>query len=50
MTGGKRYGTCCLPVSSPEVSGYRGVGNRVKVEGTDGFKEDICTPVETQDL
>ena len=31
MTGGRRYGTRCLPVSSPEVSGYRGVGSRVKV-------------------
>ena len=40
----------CFPVSSPEVSGYRDVGSRVKEDGTDGLKEDVCTPVETQDL
>ena len=50
MTGGRRFGTCCLPVSSPEVSDYRCVDSRVKVDGTDGLLEDICTPVETQDF
>lgn len=49
---GQRQAVCdvCFPVSSPEVSGFRDVGSRLKQDGTDGLKDDVCTPVETQDL
>ena len=40
----------CLLVSSPEVPGYRGIDCRIRDDDTYGFKNDLCTLVETQDL
>ena len=32
-------GHLCLRLSSPEVAGYRGIGRRIRVDGTDGFND-----------
>ena len=34
-------GRLCLPLSPPEVSGYRGVGRRIRADGTDGFSDEF---------
>ena len=34
-------GRLCLSLSSPKVSGYRGVGRRIRADGTDGFNDEF---------
>ena len=34
-------GRLCLPLSPPEVSGYRGVGRRIRADGTNGFSDEF---------
>ena len=34
-------GRLCLLLSPPDVSGYRGVGRRIRADGTDGFNDDL---------
>ena len=40
----------CLLLSSPKVPGYRGINSRIRDNDMYGFKYDLCTLVETQDL
>ena len=34
-------GRLCLLLSPPEVSGYQGVGRRIRADGTNGFSDEF---------